>query len=216
MRRPGLLFLALAFLALACLPSGAQETEVPGPSAFVNDTAGTMGDWAGKTEALCREIERSTSAEVAVLTVKTTGGIDVQEYAQRVFDRWGVGKKGKDNGVLILVAVDDRKMWIATGYGVEGFLPDGKVGEIRDRAMLPLFREGKYGEGIHAGVSRLGDALREAGTSPAGEPERESSPPSLFLLFLALLLVLFLFQIFSAGRGGGASGRRYRRDGGGG
>lgn len=180
------------------------------PRGFVNDTAGAMGEWAERTEALCREIERATSAEVAVLTVKTTGGIPVQDYAQRVFDRWGIGKKGKDNGILVLVAVDDRRMWIATGYGVEGILPDGRVGEIRDRAMLPLFREGRFGEGIHAGVSRLGEALRGEGAAPPAEARNDFAPPALFFLFLALLLALFVFRIFSAGRGGaGGSYRRY-------
>lgn len=213
-RAPLALLASFACLALACLalPAFAAEPPLPSPQGFVNDTAGAMGDWAAKTEALCREIERTTSAEVAVLTVKTTGGIALEDYAQRVFDRWGVGKKGKDNGILVLVAVDDRRMWIATGYGVEGILPDGRVGEIRDRAMLPLFREGRFGEGIHAGVSRLGDALRGEGAAPPAGPRRDSAYPALSMLFLAILILLALsvFRIFHAGRRGPA-GRGYRR-----
>jgi uncharacterized protein len=193
-RAAGFLFFLVA-CACAALPAPAEEPAIPLPVAYVNDTAGVMGDWAERTEALCREIERLTSAEVGVLTVKTTGGIPVQGYAQRVFDRWNIGKKGKDNGVLFLVAVGDRKMWIATGYGVEGVLPDGKVGEIRDRVVLPRFREGKYGEGIFEGVSSLGSVLRGVDAPiPAHRSARVS--PAYFLagsLFF-LLLILYLFR----------------------
>ncbi|HEY7585894.1 MAG TPA: TPM domain-containing protein, partial [Candidatus Deferrimicrobiaceae bacterium] len=108
---------ALLVLLAASAICVAQEPAIPKPAGYVSDTAGIMGEWAARTEKLCGDIERQTAAEVAVLTVKTTAPLDAQQYAQQVFDRWKIGKKGKDNGVLILVAADDRKMWIATGYG---------------------------------------------------------------------------------------------------
>jgi uncharacterized protein len=167
-----------------------------------------MGAWAEKTEALCRDIERATGAQVAVLTVKTTEGMPPQQYAQLVFDRWKIGKKGKDDGVLVLVAVADRKLWIATGYGVEGALPDGKVGEIRDRHMTPAFRQGRLGEGIHDGVSAIGAVLGGGKLPPArGAAGRRGGPVPFWLVFLLVPVAVIL--LFRALAGGVAGSRRH-------
>src|SRR5512134_1563648 len=204
-------FVAILLLAAASV-CAAQEPAIPKPAGYVSDTAGVMGEWAGKTEALCRKIETQTTSEVAVLTVRSTAPLDAQQYATQVFDRWKIGKKGKDNGILILVAVDDRKMWIATGYGVEGVLPDGKVGEIRDQVLLPLFRQSRYGEGIFLGAKAVGTVLAGGQVdAPKREQKRKrSSFPLdliLFLLFGAFILVRGIFSsIFgSRRRGGGGS-----------
>ena len=193
--RDGTVVLHLA-LILLLLPAGlpsASEPPLPAYQGYVTDTAGVLGTWAGQTEELCRDIERKTTAEVAVLTVRSTAPLPAQEYAQKVFDRWKIGKKGKDNGVLVLVAVDDRKMWIATGYGVEGVLPDGKAGEIRDRIILPLFRGGKYGEGVYRGVKEIGTVLGGGGGTPPGQPS--VSDESLFVIVLTILFLLFVFSL---------------------
>ena len=227
MRRAAALVLALAGCA-AFLAAAAADPDIPAPAGYVNDRAGVMGEWAGKTEALCREIERSTGAQVAVLTVKTTEGMAPQQYAQLVFDRWKIGRKGKDDGVLVLVAVTDRKLWIATGYGVEGVLPDGKVGEIRDRHMVPAFRAGQYGEGIHRGVEAIGNVLRGGPDAPAapapsgGESRRRSwLERNLFPLSFAAILLFLLVRLvarvvgFFRGIAGGGVRRtgRYRSGG---
>jgi uncharacterized protein len=197
-----LLSFAYGFAARAAGPV------IPAPTGYVNDRAGAMGGWAEKTEALCRDIERATGAQVAVLTVRTTEGMAPQQYAQLVFDRWKIGKRGKDDGVLILVAVDDRKLWIATGYGVEGVLPDGKAGEIRDRYMVPAVRQGKLGEGIHDGVSAIGAVLGGGKPPPArGATERGGFPVPFWPVFLLALVVVVL--LFRALAGGVAGPRRY-------
>ncbi len=189
---------ALLLLLLAAVSPGiAAEPAIPDPSGYVTDQAGVMGEWAGKTDALCRDIERRTSSEIAVLTVKTTAPLETQQYAQTVFDRWKIGKKGKDNGVLVLLAVDDRRVWIATGYGVEGVLPDGRVGEIRDRLMVPLFRQQRYGEGIFVGVSSIGSVL--SGGAPA-PPKHVSKRTHIPLLIYALLLVGLIVRGVLMGR----------------
>ncbi len=200
---------ALLLLSLPGLPAAA-EAPLPEHRGYVTDAAGAMGDWAAKTEALCREIERKTTAEVAVLTVRTTGPLPAQQYAQEVFDRWKIGKKGKDNGVLVLVAVDDRKMWIATGYGVEGVLPDGKVGEIRDRVMLPAFRQKQFGEGIYLGVSAVGHVLGAGTGAPAENRKRYGGGLASALLFILAVGFLILRSLFVGPFGS------YRRGGGGG
>ncbi len=201
---------ALLLLSLTPFPAAAAEAPLPEHRGYVTDDAGAMGEWAAKTEALCREIERRTTAEVAVLTVRSAGLLPVQQYAQEVFDAWKIGKKGKDNGVLVLVAVDDRKMWIATGYGVEGILPDGKVGEIRDRVMLPAFRQKQFGEGIYLGVTAVGHVLGAGTGAPVEKRRRNGGGPVPLLLFALavgfLVVRSLLFGPFD----------RYRRGGGGG
>jgi uncharacterized protein len=197
-------------LLAAPVPCTAAEPAIPTATGYVTDAAGILGEWAAKTESLCRDIERRTTSEVAVLTVKTTVPLDAQQYAQQVFDRWKIGKKGKDNGVLILVAVDDRKMWIATGYGVEGVLPDGKAGEIRDRILRPLFRQSRYGEGVYMGVKAVGSILSgEAAEMPKGGSRRGRGVPLPVLILVLLLAVPFLIlRSLLAGPFGG-----YRRGG---
>ncbi len=208
MRRTAGVLLFLAVSLLAC-PAGASGPVIPPPSGYVTDAAGVLGTWGPKTDALCREIEQRTGAEVAVLTVPTTEGLSPQEYAQAVFDRWKIGRKGRDDGVLFLVAVKDRKLWIATGYGVESVLPDGKVGEIRDRYLVPAFREGRYGEGIFDGVSAVGAILSGGKTAPP-PPEARRSPggqrfPALMLV-LPIVVLIVLRSLFAGpfrGRRGG-------------
>ncbi|MGE5188426.1 MAG: TPM domain-containing protein [Gemmatimonadota bacterium] len=197
---------AALLLCLPVLPAAGADT-LPEHRGYVTDDAGVMGEWAAKTEALCRGIERETTAEIAVLTVRTTGPLPAQQYAQEVFDRWKIGKKGKDNGVLVLVAVDDRRMWIATGYGVEGVLPDGKVGEIRDTVMLPAFRQNRYGEGIYLGVAAVGQVLGAGTASEVGKEKPHVRLP-FSLLFFALVVGFFilrslLFWPFGGRRRGG-------------
>lgn len=197
----------LAAAAALCL---AAEPAIPPPAGYVTDTAGVLGKWSADTNRLCRDIARQTGAEVAVLTVRTTAPLDARQYAQQVFDRWKIGKKGKDDGVLVLLAVDDRKMWIATGYGVEGVLPDGKAGEIRDRIMLPLFRQKRYGEGIYVGVASIGNILSGGKiAAPKAARKRDRLPVTFqFLLLLAALGFLAFRAIFAGAAGG------YRRRGG--
>ena len=202
------LLAALLLLSLPAFPAAAAEAPLPEHRGYVTDAAGAMGEWAAKTEALCREIERKTTAEIAVLTVRTTGPLPAQQYAQEVFDGWKIGKKGKDNGVLVLVSVDDRKMWITTGYGVEGVLPDGKAGEIRDRVMLPAFRQKQYGEGIYLGVAAVGHVLGAETGAPVEKKRRYGGGPASFLLFILAVGFLILRSIFfgpfgSRRRGGG-------------
>ena len=181
-------------LALAVpVPCAAEEPKVPPHAGYVTDTTGVMGEWAARTEKLCREIEQQTTAEVAVLTVKSTAPLETQQYAQKIFDQWKIGKKGKDNGLLFLVAVDDRKLWIATGYGLEGLLPDGKVGEIRDTFLRPLFRQGRYGEGIYMGVRAAGSILTGGKIeAPKGSARKKTGIPLPILLLLAVAAVPYL------------------------
>ncbi len=111
---------------------------------YVNDFAGVLD---AATEArlndLCHQVEQKANAQIAVVTVKSLDGQDVVSYAVALYQKFGIGAKGKDRGVLILLATNDRKYWTTVGYGLEGILPDGKVGGF-GREAVPLLRDGNY------------------------------------------------------------------------
>ena len=97
---------------------------------------------------LIGELERKTSAEVAVVTIDTLAGISIEEYAVNLFEQWGIGKKGEDNGILLLVAMKERKVRIEVGYGLEGTITDGTAGKIIHEKIVPSFKNGDYEEGL--------------------------------------------------------------------
>jgi uncharacterized protein len=135
--------------------------EFPAPQGKVNDFADLLPavDRAALEQQLA-DLERDTSAEVAVVTVRSLEGRPLEEYANRLFAEWGIGKKGRDNGVLILVARDDREIRIEVGYGLEGVLPDGLAGTVIRETFVPRFREGQYREGLLEGTARVADIVR--------------------------------------------------------
>jgi uncharacterized membrane protein YgcG len=162
-------------LVILGLPTGAQEP-FPAPQGRVNDFAQVL-DPSTKSQlnALVAEVEQQTTAEIAVVVVPTTAPMTPKEYVTALFNRWGVGKRGADNGVMILLAIHDRRVEIETGYGVEGILPDGKAGEIIRTAMLPAFAHDRWGEGLVAGTQRVAQRLLEEAYTlhpPAGQRPR--------------------------------------------
>jgi len=154
--------LSVLWLALFVLTtSAAAAQEFPAPVGKVNDFASLLGVEDRRVlEELLQGVERDTSAEIAVVTVRSLEGRSVEEYANRLFQEWGIGKKGRDNGVLILVARNDREMRIEVGYGLEGVLPDGLAGAIIRETFLPRFRAGDYRTGIREGAGRVADIVR--------------------------------------------------------
>jgi uncharacterized protein len=159
-------------LALLVLISvGALAQEIPAPQGYVSDYAEVLTPQTrDKLTALLQELEQKTTAQIAVLTVKTTQPYDDFEYALKVFDSWKIGQKGKENGALFFVAVEDRRVRIVTGYGLEGILPDGRVGAILDEFVLPEFREGRFDEGISKGVWAVALIIaKDAGVELTGQ-----------------------------------------------
>ena len=200
--------------AASALPSSA------GP---VTDLVGVLdGEARQRLARILDHVREQTGAEFAVLVVASTAPVPIEEYSIAVFDRWGIGQKGKDNGLLFLVAVQDRRLWITTGYALEGVLPDGKVGEIRDRAIVPFFRAGRYAEGIVRGTEALGAAvLAQASGAKAGQGvpagSRQHAGPfgnrrTGVLLAVFILLILFSVAASAVDRraqlGGRGAGRR--------
>jgi len=200
-------------LALLILISvGALAQEAPAPQGYVSDYAEVLTpQMREKLTALLQELEQKTTAQIAVLTVKTTQPYDDFQYALKVFDSWQIGQKGKDNGALFFVAVEDRRVRILTGYGLEGILPDGKVGEILDKFIIPEFRAGRFDEGIYKGVWAVALIIaKDAGVELTGQapidpdrlPDDNVSPIS---LVIALIVIFFLVSLMMR------SARRTRR-----
>ncbi|HPN95263.1 MAG TPA: TPM domain-containing protein, partial [bacterium] len=141
---------ALAVLALivACAAAFAQDR----PSGYVNDFAGVMDPAArSRLENMLAALDERTSAQIAVAVVDTIGDSYIEEYAVKMFERWGVGQKGKDNGVLLVVAMSERKIRIEVGYGLEGAVTDAESKFIIDEIIAPPFKQGDYSGGISAG-----------------------------------------------------------------
>ena len=158
---PTIRVLVLAIWLLVLPVGQADASGFPAPSGKVNDFAGLLSVADRQDlESQLVDLERATSAEVAVVTVRSTGGRSIEEYAAALFAEWGIGKKGADNGVLLLVAVDDRTLRIEVGYGLEGILPDGLAGAIIRETITPRFRENDYRRGILDGVARIADSVR--------------------------------------------------------
>ncbi len=139
---------AILWIVLAAVSGPAEPIASLRPSNYVNDFAGVL-DAATQTRLndLCRQVEQKAQAQIAVVTVKSTDGQDIVSYAVALYQKWGIGAKGKDRGVLILLATQDRKYWTTVGYGLEPILPDGKVGGF-GREAVPLLRNGDYGGAV--------------------------------------------------------------------
>ncbi len=101
------------------------------------------------------QLYNKTGAQIVVATLNSLNGSSEQEIAVQLFRKWGIGSKEKNNGVLMLIAPNEKRLWIEVGYGLEGALPDGKVGEIRDKYIFPYFKEGDYNTGILKGFDAI-------------------------------------------------------------
>ena len=140
-------------------------------------------------------LEQKTSSEIAVATVRSLDGMASSDYANRLFKQWGVGQAKTDNGVLVVVAIDDRDMAIEVGYGLEGVLPDGLAGQIIRDDFTPRFREGDYSGGIRDGVMRLADIVEKQQVltpEQLAQFNAGGAPPALSLLIGVLFFGVFV------------------------
>lgn len=181
--------------------SEAVET-FPKPQGPINDFAGVI-DAQSRTvmDRLVREVWQKTATALVVATFATIEDNDPADYANRLYQTWGIGKKGEDKGVLIFFALKERKIRIETGYGVEGILPDGRVGEILDRYVVPELKEGRYGTGLLSAVAAVSAVIiKDAGVTLSGKSSyhqasqgQRKKSGNLFSLILMFLILLVLF-----------------------
>ncbi len=162
----------VAVILCCCLASldWAAEPSFPNYSGFVNDFANVLdSSTTAKLEGLCRALEKKTSAELAIAVVKTAAPLDPKTYAVKLFEKWKIGKKGKDNGILILLAMEERRVEIEVGYGLEGTINDARAGEILDKYVIPFFKQGKFGEGLYNGAAAIAGRIAETSGQEMGE-----------------------------------------------
>lgn len=221
------IFLTILAVLLNSRPSLAQDT-FPSPQGAVNDFAGVISAAdAVRMEDLAREVLDKTGTSVVVATVKSIGDNDLNDYVNRLYQAWGIGRKGEDRGVLIFLTFQERKIRIETGYGVEGILPDGRVGAILDQNVVPYLKKGEYSLGLVRAATAVSLILaQEAGVTLTGTPtvpqpvNRPANQgggygPWLFLLLIFLFvmgsrrgreslpLILMMLLSGSGRRGGG-------------
>jgi len=194
--------------ALALAAPAAAEVPVPPLTGPVVDRAGMLdARWTSRLDALARAArarDGGQGPQLQYLLVRSTEGESIEEFSMRVAEAWKIGSRGKDNGILVVVARDDRKMRIEVGGGIEGGLTDAQAGRIVRNVMAPAFREGRFGEGLHAaGQQILGalGALPEGAAAGRREPPREIPIPLLgpllaFLLALGSPAILLLLGFF--------------------
>lgn len=210
-----------AFILVACFVVFATISLTAEPIAslnakdYVNDFAGVLnGSTVTRLNDLCLQVDQKAHAQIAVVTVKTLDGQDPVTYAVALYQKWGIGAKGKDRGVLILLATQDHKYWTTVGYGLEGILPDGKVGGF-GREMVPLLRGNNFGGAVTLITSRVANVIaQDAGVTLDNQPRdvpaitRPQNVPQLGKGTIVVLILVFLFIVLpllrAMSRGGGA------------
>jgi uncharacterized protein len=158
MRR--LIFLFFLFNLIIELSFASQR--FPKPKGYINDFANIIpSNYIRFLERLAWEIEKKAAIQIAVVTVKSLKGESIENFSVALFEDWGIGKKGRDEGLLILVAPKERRVRIEVGYGLEGVFPDSLCGKIIDEVIIPFFKKGDYGKGIVAAMSYIAKIIEK-------------------------------------------------------
>jgi uncharacterized protein len=229
MTRFRLLAAAVFLISASILPAERVE-DLPKPTDYVSDYAHVLSPAAiARIDNICSQLDHSkANAQVAVVTVGSLDGDDAADYASRLEDKWKMGKKGSDRGVLILLAIQDHKRRIDVGYGLEGILPDGKVGDI-GREMVPYLRDNDFDDAVTGAVTQVAQVIA-ADANVTLQDNGQNQPPRLagrrpahrgsplggiiFILIILLFFGGFRFLAFLLGwnfltggyRGGGWGG----------
>ncbi len=194
-----LIFWILIFVLIPLLLSG--KVNYPRQERFANDFTGVISSSViQKINNIAIELKQKTGFGLAVAVVPDMQGEDSYRYATELYKKWEIGSK-KDEGVLLLVAVKERKMKIEVGYGAEGFLPDGLCGEIADKYILPYLKNNNWNKGVLQGALALGAVAAEHyGVQLTGVPKYSPQKTSLLGKIIKLLIGLFIISLFFGGR----------------
>lgn len=213
--RSGLLALLLGLLLIlgirpglaqtATAPAAPAAVAVPAWTAPVMDLSRTLD--AGQVQALTQQVqalEAAQGSQLFVLLVPSTGSDTIEQYARRVFDQWAVGRKGVDDGILLLAAMQDRRVRIEVGYGLEGAVTDAAAGRIIREQITPRFAQGDVSGGLQAGVASLqalmrGETLPPPAATGSGDEDDEPYAMALPLAFMALVMPVWLGAVLVGG-----------------
>jgi uncharacterized protein len=196
---PILLLLAV----IPAAPAHAEQWQKLNVQGYVNDFAAVLNPATveGLTR-LCTEVDQKAKAQIAVVTIKTLEGDAVEDFADHLFQKWGVGYKGTDRGVMVLLATDDHKYYTEVGYGLEPILPDGKVGGF-GRDMVPLLRQGDYNGAVLQMANQIAEVIAQdshvsldsLAQSRAAPPGREGQGQQLHLTAGQIIVLLIILIV---------------------
>ncbi|MFZ0297253.1 MAG: TPM domain-containing protein [Candidatus Sulfotelmatobacter sp.] len=217
-------WLSVASVLLLALAAQAESVSQLKATDYVNDFAHVLDQSSiARMDDLCRQVDQKAHAKIAVVTIHSLDGSDIESYAVTLFQQWGLGTKSTNRGVLILYAIDDHRDRIEVGYGLEPILTDGKTGDFA-REAVPLMRAGQYGAGLLLVTSRVAKVIAddagvqltnlqpEAPVEPDSQRGKGMSAGGVILLIIVILIILFtplrslLFWMLFSGIFGGGSG----------
>lgn len=195
--KPKLLFLVL-WLVICLLARSVLALDIPQPVGYVNDFAGMLSvSFRQNLEIQLANFDKGTTNQIVVVTIDSLEDNSLEEYAVKLFEEWKIGQKDKDNGLLLLIVKDDRKIRIEVGYGLEPIITDGRAGRIIREQISPEFKKGNYEQGIQAAVEKIEQYLKQGEPAPP-EIIQEKSQANLGIFILVVILLIYLFAF--AGR----------------
>ena len=201
---PSKSLLQLPLILLCALTTLAQKTVPEHGGHWVHDEAGILSPQTiGQLKSMLKTDRDSTSNQIAVLLIKNLDGGDIDEYANRVFNKWKLGDEKKDNGILFLVAMEEKQMRIEVGAGLEGVLTDVQSSRINRNEVAPYFRRGEYEQGIVAGVVSIIQTIKGEykNDSPVARKSKKGRSP-----FVTLIIIIVFLIIAARRRSGPGSG----------
>ncbi len=193
----------IAFIAFLLLSSAnlIQAINYPQPLGYVNDLAQILTpEFRNQLENQLTRFETDTQSEIAVLTIPSLEGQTIEQYAVAIFDQWQIGKKNQDNGLLLLIAPNEREVRLEVGYGLEPIINDGRAGEIIRNQITPAFREQDYQKGIQDAVNQIQNYLQSSPDQPSDSQIDFSPVTSLIKLIFGVGAFIFLIALIPGPR----------------
>lgn len=188
------IFKTLFVFALFLPYTAFGQQNFPNPSGYVNDFAGILTNTAALEQKLA-QFEAETSNQIAVVTVASLDGAPIEDYAVALFEKWHIGQKTKDNGILLLIAPNEREVRIEVGYGLEGALPDITASAIIRNEFLPQFKTNDFDAGVAAGVAAIMQAVQGEYSGEGAQSKTTAAqairilPTLIFWVFIILLVI---------------------------
>jgi uncharacterized protein len=207
--------LLLSLLVFTCLVAAAQDIPAsPNPPRLVNDFAHVMtADQVEELESKLVAYDDTTSIQIAIITVPTTGDYAIEDYALKILRDWKVGNKKTNNGMVVLAAIQDHKVYIATGYGMEGSIPDITAKQIVEDEIVPNFRQQNYYQGFNLAADAIIKASHGEYVAPSGYDQRKHRGSGGGNILGVIIFFVIIIILISRGGGRGGGGGMFNRSG---
>ncbi|MDO6390892.1 TPM domain-containing protein [Pontibacter sp. BT731] len=203
------LFLYLVLCSTLAFAQSSDFPPRPNPPRLVNDLAGILSQ--GERQALEQKLvgyNDTTSTQIAIVTIKSIGDYDANQYAAELGELWGVGGSKNDNGIIILVSLEPRRVAIQTGYGMEHIIPDAIAKRITERTLKPNFQQGEFYKGLNEATNLIISLASGEYQADPQASQGEGEGPSLMAIILIVIVLVFIMSRFKGGGGRGGRGVR--------